>query len=129
MMHAVVPSFGPEDPCPAAIHLSIRAREATLELSGDLTSSGTARDMVRQLQTIQRRLPTAIEVVHLDLTGLKHITIDVAVLLSVQRRLLAPRGIQVGTVTQQRGAQCTASVTRVLDTLSRPSLSTAPTKE
>ncbi|WP_323793396.1 hypothetical protein [Nocardioides sp.] len=117
VLHAVVPSAASSDEGPAMIGVTVVGREASLAMHGDLSSPAVARDLLRRLQIVQRRLPAATEVVHIDLSCLAHITIDVAVLLCVQRRLLAARGIAVGSVLRARSGQNPVAVDRILDAL------------
>lgn len=82
----------------ARVDVHRAAGTAWIVLSGDLATQAGARLLLQQLRDAQRRLPDDIAVLHVDLTGLREVTLEVAVLLAVERRLGAVRGLTLATV-------------------------------
>lgn len=79
-------------------HLHRISRTAWIALDGDVAAPANARRAMRQLRTAQRRLPHDIDLVCIDLTGLREITVDMAAFIAVDRRLLAALGLTLVAV-------------------------------
>lgn len=75
-------------------------RSAWLDLAGHLASPVTPKSLLAQLRRAHQRLPGWIEVVGVDLTGLDEITMDLAVLLCLEGRMLRVHGIDLAVVVR-----------------------------
>ncbi|MEN8707547.1 MAG: hypothetical protein ABF306_15530 [Nocardioides marinisabuli] len=90
---------GPRHPTvPAYVHRVDRA--AWLDLAAHLGSPVTPKSLLAQLRRAHQRLPGWIEVVGVDLTGLTEISMDLAVLLCLEGRMLRVRGIDLAVVVR-----------------------------
>lgn len=83
---------------PAYVHRADRA--AWLDLAAHLGSAVTPKTLLGQLRRAHQRLPGWIEVVGVDLTGLTEISMDLAVLLCLEGRMLRVRGIDLAVVVR-----------------------------
>ncbi|MGA8257310.1 MAG: hypothetical protein WB767_12125 [Nocardioides sp.] len=98
-------------------HVNLELRAAWISVGGPMRPQRSARLILGRLHLMHRWLPD-VEVVDLDLRDLDEVTVELAVLLVLHRRLLAVRGIQIGAVLiNTETATESASIHRILDQL------------
>lgn len=94
---AVRPGWSPERSAVTAyIHRDTRA--AWLDVAGPLSPLVGPQRLLTQMRRAHRRIPRGIDVVGVDLTRIDEVAIDLAVLLSLESRMLGLRKIQLAVV-------------------------------
>ena len=75
---------------------------AWLDVSGDITSPARLSGLLSQLRRAHRRLPPGVKMVGVDLSRLgEEVTVDLAVLLCLESRMLSVRDIKLAVVLRE----------------------------
>lgn len=90
------------EPATVTAYVHRDAAAGWMDLDGSLSPPAGPRSLLAQLRRAHRRLPPEIEVVVVDLTGLDEVTIELAVLLCLESRMLSVRDIELAVVLRQR---------------------------
>lgn len=97
------------------LHVHRADRCVWLTVSGDVSHPAHDRALLRQLRTVHRRLGPEIEWLGVDLTDCR-VTVELAVLIGVERRLCSARGISLVAVLHP-GAAGTPSAAALMQAL------------
>ncbi len=89
---------GKRQPFTVTTYVHHATGSAWLDVAGELSAPSSPRALLLQLRRAHRRLPRGIDVVGVDLTQLDQISLDLAVLLCLESRMLGVRDIKLGVV-------------------------------